>query len=318
MLSQMASEAPFAGGADGPFAGLPAGADARVVWAPAKVNLHLEILGKRADGYHAVETLILAIDLFDTLEVRDDPSGRLTLACDPPGLPTGPANLVYRAADALRRATGTTRGAAMRLVKRIPHEAGLGGGSSDAAAALAALNRLWGLNLTRAGLLAAAAEIGSDVGVFLSPPAGWCTGRGEVVEPETVGAPLHLVVVKPPVGLSTAEVYKRVTVPARPVNGDAVRAALRAGDAQAAARGLHNRLQEPAFAAAPVVESTYHRLAACGPLGCLLSGSGSSLFAVCRDGADAVRVATEFRVGAPPNELSSQVFVVRSYWPMPR
>ena len=313
-MSRPANGRPSSGATNVPFAGLAAGADARLAWAPAKVNLFLEVLSKRPDGYHAVETLILAVTLFDTLEVRDDPAGRITLECDPPGLPAGPGNLVYKAADALRRAAGTGRGAAVRLTKRIPTEAGLGGGSSDAAATIAALARLWELDLTRERLLAAAAEVGSDVGFFLSPPAGWCTGRGEVVEPEEVGRPLDLVVVKPPVGLSTAEVYRRVTIPAEPVSGDAARRALRSGDPEAVARSLHNRLQGPAFAAEPAVEAAFRRLDACGALGCLLSGSGSSVFAVCRDRADAARVAEKYR----ESDSTSQVFTVRSYSPMAR
>jgi 4-diphosphocytidyl-2-C-methyl-D-erythritol kinase len=271
------------------------------------------VLGKRPDGYHAIETLILAVDLFDTLEIRDDPAGRLSLECDPPGLPAGPGNLVWKAARALDPA----RGAAVRLVKRVPTEAGLGGGSSDAAAALAALNRLWGLNRSRAELLPVAAAVGSDVGFFLSPPAGWCTGRGERVEPEPVGRPLDLVIVKPEVGLSTADVYRRVTVPAAPVSGEPAREALRAGDPERVARCLHNRLQDAAFAARPAVERVFRRLLGCRPLGGLVSGSGSSVFAVCRDRADAVRVAAEFGSARAPADESSQVFVVRSYWPHP-
>jgi 4-diphosphocytidyl-2-C-methyl-D-erythritol kinase len=309
---------PPGGATDVPFAGLPAGPDARITWAPAKVNLFLEVLGRRPDGYHEIETLILAVDLFDTLEVRDDESGILSLECDPPGLPTGADNLVYQAADALRRAAGSARGAGVRLTKRVPTEAGLGGGSSDAAAAIAALDAVWRLGLSRNDLLAVAAAVGSDVGFFLTPPAGWCTGRGERVEPVPVGRPLDLVVVKPPVGLSTAEVYRRVRVPEAPASGEAARNAMRSGDPQAVAGALFNRLQEAAFAAAPEVERAYRTLAGCGPLGCLVSGSGSSVFAVCRDRADAARVAGRYRDADRGEPVASQVYVVRSYWPSPR
>jgi 4-diphosphocytidyl-2-C-methyl-D-erythritol kinase len=302
-----------------PFPGLPAGPDAFVAFAPAKVNPYLEVLGRRPDGYHAVETLVLAVDLFDTLEVRRAPDGVTDIACDAPGVPTGPTNLVWKAAEALRLMTGTDFGAAIRLTKRIPHEAGLGGGSSDAAATLAALNVLWGLNLSRRELLPVAAAVGSDVGAFLAPPAGWCTGRGELVEPEAVGAEFHLVVVKPPVGCPTADVYRRVAVPETRLDGSAVRAAVRVGDAERLARGLHNRLQPAAFALRPEVEAVYHRLIACGPLGCLLSGSGASVFAVCRGRADALRVAREYvgRCGpSPAGGSADRVYPVRSVrWP---
>ena len=317
MLGPRPTEPP-GGATDVPFAGLPAGPDARLTWAPAKVNLFLEVLGKRPDGYHEVQTLILAVDLFDTLEVRDDETGRLSLECDPPGLPTGADNLVYQAADALRRAAGLTRGAGVRLTKRVPAQAGLGGGSSNAAAAIAALDAVWKLGLSCGDLLAVAATVGSDVGFFLTPPAGWCTGRGEQVEPVPVGRSLDLVIVKPPVGLPTADVYRRVRVSERPHSGEAVRDALRVGDPKSVADALFNRLQEAAFAAAPEVERVYRRLAACEPLGCLVSGSGSSVFAVCRDRADADRVAGHYRDADRDEPRTSLVYTVRSYWPSPR
>ena len=119
------------------------------VWAPAKVNLYLEVLGRRADGYHELATLMVAVSLYDTLELREGPPGQVRLRSDHPTLPTGPDNLVTRAADLLRRRTGHRGGADVRLWKRIPLAAGLAGGSSDAAAALAGLNRLWRLGLAR-------------------------------------------------------------------------------------------------------------------------------------------------------------------------
>ena len=115
-----------------PCWGTMAGVDLLVAWAPAKVNLTLEIVDKRPDGYHAIETLMVAIDLFDTLEFCDVPSGELRLTCEPATLPNGPDNLVWKAAEAFRCCTGTKNGATIRLTKRIPHDAGLGGGSSDA------------------------------------------------------------------------------------------------------------------------------------------------------------------------------------------
>jgi 4-diphosphocytidyl-2-C-methyl-D-erythritol kinase len=135
-----------------------------------------------------------------------------------------------------------------------------------------------------------------------------------VVVPEPVGRRLDLVVVKPPVGLATAAVYQRSAVPAVPVSGDPARAALRAGDVEALGRSLHNRLQEPAFTVAPPVGQVYRRLADLAPLGCRLSGSGSAVFALCRDRPEAERVARDFRAATPPGELAPQVYVVRS-WP---
>lgn len=293
-----------------------AGSDFVVAAAPAKVNLFLELFGKRPDGYHALETLMLAVDLYDTLELRLDSTGTITLECEPDGVPVGSENIVWKAAEALRAATNNEKGVAIRLTKRIPHQAGLGGGSSDAAATLIGLNRLWGLNLDRPRLLEIAATLGSDVGFFLAPPAAWCTGRGEQVEPTGIGNELHLVLVKPTVGLSTAVVYRSAVSPSRPVSGEPIRHALQIGDPTEIAQYLHNRLEAPAFAAAPEVATVAERLRILNPLGVLLSGSGSSVFALCRDRTDAIRTTRQFLSDEPAEGPACRVFAVRSVrWP---
>jgi len=283
------------------------------VRAPAKVNLFFEVLGKRADGYHEIATLMLAVDLADELDFAPAEPGELSLTCDDPALPTGPENLVLRAASRLRAETGTTAGARIQLRKRIPWAAGLGGGSSDAAAALEGLNELWRLGLSPAALARIGSEIGSDVPFFLNGPAAWCTGRGEVVAQVPVGRPLDLVLVKPPEGLSTADVYKRLTVPARPVDGRAAREALASGDVEALGRALFNRLQEPAFVLSPAVAAAYRRVQGVGAAGCLMSGSGSSLFALCRSPSEARRVHDDLSRGwATGGEASTRTYLVRS------
>jgi 4-diphosphocytidyl-2-C-methyl-D-erythritol kinase len=306
-------------GAPDPLAVYPvfhAGSDAVVIAAPAKLNLFLEVLRKRPDGYHDLESLMVAVDLFDTLEVRPATAGVISLTCDPPGLSTGPDNLVVKAATVLRdHAKRSALGAAIRLTKRIPTQAGLGGGSSDAALALLALNEIWKLALTRDELVAIGAVIGSDVPFFLTPPAAWCTGRGEMVTQEPIAQPLDFVLACPPVGLGTADVYRALAVPATPVPGDSLRAAARAGDPEAVGRATFNRLEEPAFGLAPLVKQTRDRLAALGPCGARMSGSGSAVFAVCRSREEATRVATAFRDSRPANESESRVFVVRSLAP---
>ena len=273
-----------------PRSGWPAGFRGRIVAAPAKVNLFLEVLGKRPDGYHELRTLLAPLNLYDTLEIQPRDGGDLVLSCDSPGIPSGPGNLVWKAADALRRATGTAVGATIRLTKRIPHEAGLGGGSSDAASALMALDAVWNLNLPLADLASVAAGIGSDVAAFLHDGPTWCTGRGEVAVP-VAAVPLDLVVVKPPFGLSTAEVYRNVRAPEAPESGDALRAALAAGNAEAVGRLMHNRLQPAAFALQPLADWVYEALLAQDPLGAMLSGSGSCVFALARNRPDALRIA---------------------------
>ncbi len=286
-------------------------AGAVMVWAPAKVNLYLEVLGKRPDGYHEIATLMVAVSLFDRLEFREEPSGRIELRCDAPGLSPGPDNLVWRAAALLRERTACRQGVTIRLGKRIPLAAGLAGGSTDAAATLAGLNRLWRLGRSRQELAAWAAELGSDVPFFFAAPAAWCTGRGERVAHERLGRPLVLVLVCPPVGLATAAVYRGVTVPQRPQTGEALRQAAARGDVEEVGRRLHNRLQPVAEHLCPAVAEYAARLAELKPTGRLMSGSGSSLFAVCRDRVEALRIAramsSEAEAGNRP-----RVFIVRS------
>jgi 4-diphosphocytidyl-2-C-methyl-D-erythritol kinase len=281
------------------------------VWAPAKVNLFLEVLARRPDGYHEVETLMVAVSLYDTLTFTDDPAGPVRLACDRPELSVGPDNLVVRAAELLRQRTGHAGGVSVQLTKRIPTAAGLAGGSSDAAATLAGLNRLWKLGLGPDALAALAAELGSDVPFFLDGPAAWCTGRGERVEKLPLGAPLHLVVACPAAGLSTAEVYRNVTVPDRPADGAELRAATRRGDVEAMGRLLHNRLQEPAVRLCPAVDAVLGRLRELGAVGCLMSGSGSSVVALCRGRRDAVEAARRLAAETPAEE-ALRVVLVRS------
>ena len=217
-------------------------ADDVVAWAPAKVNLHLEVLGKRPDGYHEIATLMVAIRLFDTLVFRDEPTGDIRLQCTRHGLSTGPDNLVVRAAHLLQQHAGCQRGAAIRLVKRIPLAAGLAGGSTDAAATLAGLNELWKLGLGREELANLAARLGSDIPFFLDGPAAWCSGRGERVKATPLGATLDFVLLCPPFGLSTADVYRRVMVQERPESGEEIRRALATGEVAAIAQAMHNRL----------------------------------------------------------------------------
>src|SRR5205807_2677341 len=142
-------------------------------------------LHKRPDGYHEIATLMVAIRLMDTLVFKEEPD--LRLGCNRPDLSTGPDNLVLRAARLLQKRTACTRGAHIRLVKRIPMAAGLAGGSTDAAATLWGLSRLWKLDLAREELMHLGAELGSDVPFFFGSSAAWCTGRGEIVTPVPLG-----------------------------------------------------------------------------------------------------------------------------------
>lgn len=274
------------------------------IFAPAKLNLFLKVLGKRADGYHELETLMVSVGLYDTLTFSDDPSGRLQLTCadsaplrsgavkrDIPG--AGPDNLVLRAAELLRTATGTARGAAIHLCKRIPMAAGLAGGSSDAAATLWGLNRLWNLGLSTPELAALSSRLGSDIPFFLcSTTAAICRGRGEVVEPLRLPGRFWFVIARPPSGLSTAEVYRHCHPAAIDWSAADLAQRLFAGRLQQAAGLFHNSLQEPAERLNREVTRLKAAFARQPFAGHLMSGSGSSYFGLCRSRRQAGQLAS--------------------------
>jgi 4-diphosphocytidyl-2-C-methyl-D-erythritol kinase len=264
--------------------------DRLLVKAPAKINLHLEALGKRPDGYHELETLMVAVDRFDELLFEKRPDGA-ELVSDQPGLSMGDDNLVTKALELVRRDTGLTTGISIALTKRIPMAAGLAGGSSDAAATLAGLDAWWNLGWNPARLARFGARLGSDVPFFFATPAAVCRGRGEIVAPCRLGTPLHLVVVKPDEGLSTAAVFGRLRLDEtrRPV--EPIVEALEAGDLPRIAALLFNRLEEPAFAMSPKVAELRALLARESRFGALMTGSGSAVYALCESRNEAEELA---------------------------
>lgn len=282
------------------------------VLAPAKLNLFLRVVAKRPDGYHDIESVMAAVNLYDTLMLEEadsdevqlsilDGSARTRSGAMLLEAPVGPDNLVIRAAMLLRDATGCGRGARMTLVKRIPSSAGLGGGSSDAAAALAGLNRMWNLNLSRAELLELASRLGSDVAFFLAEsPVALCTGRGERIEPLRVSTGLHFVVVKPLSGLSTPAVYQRCVPDTEGRSAEDVLAALSEGSVGRMARRLHNGLQAPAESVNPDVRRLGELFETLPVAGHQMSGSGSSYFGVCASQFQALAVAGRLRARGVP------------------
>jgi 4-diphosphocytidyl-2-C-methyl-D-erythritol kinase len=274
-----------------------------VVQAPAKLNLFFEVLARRKDGFHEIETLVYPIDLYDTLFFREDSGGQVTLGCDtsfgsrwPDGpelgsLPAGPNNLVVRAVELLRREAGVGTGAMMRLIKRIPVAAGLGGGSSDAAAALVAANTCWDLGWSRAELSRLGAELGSDVPLFLAQGPVVCRGRGECVERAFGVGMMHFVVVRPPAGLSTAEVYQHCEPARQPRHLKPLLEALVRGDLARSGRLFFNRLEVPAARLSPWIERLRQELDGMDCWGHQMSGSGSCYFGLCHHARHARRVA---------------------------
>ena len=290
-----------------------------VVQAPAKLNLFFEVIGRRNDGYHEIETLMVPIDLYDTLHFTEDSSGQIVLHCDgasgPGGrsgsgvgeLPGVTENIVVRAVELLRRRAKVTRGATLRLVKRIPIAAGLGGGSSDAAAALVAANQGWELGWSGAELAALAGELGSDVPFFLGCGPAVCRGRGEKIEPVSGLGMLHFAVVRPPAGLSTAAVYDVCQPAAKPRGPAPLIDALRRGNLAEAGRTLLNRLQPAAEKLSPWIERLKCQLAHLDCPGHQMSGSGTCYFALCRHARHARRVARRLQASG-----IGMVFAVRA------
>src|SRR4030095_15842186 len=168
------------------------------VIAPAKINFSLKVLGRRSDGFHEIETLIAPISLCDETKIEER-SGKQGIAfrCDDPSVPKGEDNIVVRAANLFFKETKITSSISIALKKRIPHGAGLGGGSREAASTLMALNELFETNLPREALAKMAVVIGSDVPFFIFESAAVCKGRGELVSPTRLGQPLPLLLLKP-------------------------------------------------------------------------------------------------------------------------
>ncbi len=265
--------------------------------APAKLNLYLRVVGRRPDGYHEIETLFERVDLADELAFEPHPTD-VRLTCTDPDLPCGEENLVVNAARLLQQTSGTRRGAEIHLTKRIPIAAGLGGGSSDASATLVGLNELWGLGLGRPKLLELAATLGSDVSFFLyDAPFAVGRGRGEMCEPLAEAITLFHVLVVPEARLSTKDMYTGtqfdLTAPKPSIR--MVEHALRNGSLGELAKGLWNDLEPEAIRRCPAISLIQLQLQQRGCLAARVSGSGPSVFGLCRDAAHAEEVAARLR-----------------------
>jgi 4-diphosphocytidyl-2-C-methyl-D-erythritol kinase len=256
----------------------------------AKINLTLAVLGKREDGYHALASVMQTISLSDTLRIEITADGRVTCAVDIPSL-RNDENLALRAARLLQAEGHMTHGAALELRKEIPTQGGLGGGSSDAATVLVALNRLCALGLSRARLEELAARLGSDVPFFIHGGAALIEGRGESVTPLPDCEPLWLVIAHPPVSISTAAVFQSVTSVeySDTHDTDIVVEAIRSGSPLPLER-LSNTLEPLVMRAWPAVAATRDGLLRAGAPIVRMSGSGPTLFAPFRALDDATRV----------------------------
>ena len=268
-----------------------------VVDAAAKVNLTLEVLNRRPDGYHEISTVMHAVDLSDRLVLEE--ASVCELHTSAPGVPTDERNLALRAALMLRDQAKVDRGVRITLEKRIPVAAGLGGGSTDAAAVLVGLNRLWELRWPVESLAELAVGLGMDVPFFLYGGAAVATGRGETLSP-LGGSSLGLVLVNPKFPVSTAEMYGRVTPAVYSDGGRArlVTRALATHRPDRVAASLYNGLEPAARAAYPQIEQMRAALVAAGALGAVMSGSGPTVFGIARSGEQARQIRARVTRGS--------------------
>ena len=265
------------------------------VFAPAKINLSLKILGRRDDGFHEIETLIVPISLWDEIRIdKDDAKEGIDFHCDDPSVPQGDNNLAVFAARAFCAATRIKPAISIELKKKIPHGAGLGGGSSDAASMLLALNKLFETNLPREALAEMGEAIGSDVPFFIFQSAATCRGRGELVTPLKFNEQLSIFLFKPAFAVPTEWAYSR-RQDSREIPGVSY-AVQQFGD-----QAFINDLERPVFEKFVFLAQLKMWLRRQPEVGAaLMSGSGSTMFAVMRSNTDVDLVAERARTELDP------------------
>ena len=264
------------------------------VLAPAKINLSLKILGRRNDDFHELDTLIAPISLYDEIGIEKRPEKGIKFRCDDPSVPQGDDNLVIRAAKTFFETTKVEPAASIELKKRIPHGAGLGGGSSDAASVMLALNDLFETKLSREALVKMAEAIGSDVFFFLFQSVAVCKGRGEMVMPVKLQRQFSILLLKPAFAVSTAWAYSRWQH-SREIPG------IRYEEQEFAGQTFANDLERPVFEKFVFLARFKMWLLSQSEVGAgLMSGSGSTMFAVMREKADADSVATRAKAALDP------------------
>jgi len=258
----------------------------------AKINLTLDVLADRDDGYHDIETVMHTIELHDSIVLRENESG-ITIRCASPDVPPDTQNIVYRTAQFLKETFRIPRGVEVELTKCIPIASGLGGGSSDAAVTLLGLAQMWKLRLSEWQLADLASKIGSDVPFFLAGGAALAMGRGERIRPLRPLPTTWVVLARPPVQVSTEWAYRILnheSIRRRPDTGGVVRA-IEAENAAGVGRSLCNVFEDVVTAHYPSVAAIRDRMLAYHPLGVSLSGTGPVLFALAANEAAAREIA---------------------------
>ena len=281
--------------------------------ARAKINLTLDVLGKRPDGYHEVEMVMQSIELHDRLEFSPG-TGEISLLVEGSAVPSGVDNLVYHAANLIRSHGKIKAGVNIRLEKAIPVAAGLGGGSADAAVTLAALNKMWGMGLSLSELMLLGERLGADIPFCLLGGTALARGKGERLEQLSPCPRLSLVLVKPPFGVSTASVYQAFTpglILEKPDNRSMVKA-IRERNVAGIIDGLANALEPITINMHPEIAKIKDKLREAGAPGVLMSGSGPTVFGLAADLESAQAVAARYK------KSGEQVLVTETYNPSPQ
>jgi 4-diphosphocytidyl-2-C-methyl-D-erythritol kinase len=261
--------------------------------APAKVNLRLEIHGKRPDGYHEITTWIYPISLADELHIERVKIAQITIYSAYPGLPLGEENLAYRAAAFfIKKEGGLSGGVRINIIKHIPLAAGLGGGSSDAAAVLKAMNILWGKNIPPEGLMEMAAQIGADCPFFIVGKAAIMEGKGERVVSYLPSLEAWLVLINPGIPLSTRQVYEQGKW-GLTKRGWETRISMPPQDLEKMGKFLRNDLEGLAKKLLPVIDTVKERLREAGANGVSMTGSGPTVFGLFATEAEARQAAED-------------------------
>lgn len=276
--------------------------------APAKINLMLDVLHKRADGFHEVEMIMTMVDLADRLELSELKRDSIIISSQAGYIPLDEKNLAFQAARLIKDRYNVRSGVHIHLDKRIPVAAGLAGGSSDAAATLRGLNRLWRLGIPAQELQELGAELGSDVPFCVTGGTALATGRGERLTPIASPPQCWVVLAKPPINVSTAEVYGRVRANNIAVHPSALRMqqAIEAGDFAAVCAGLGNVLEDVTLKLHPEVQQLKEAMMKLGADGVLMSGSGPTVFGLVSKQSKVARIYNGLR------GFCKEVYAVRS------
>lgn len=264
--------------------------------APAKINLGLDVLGRRSDGYHDLEMVMLSIDLCDYVTVEEIDGSEIIVESDCPKMPRNGRNDVYKAAQLVKDIYGIEKGVSIHLTKKIPICAGMGGGSSDAAATIRALNQLWQLQMTKQEMIAIGMKVGSDVPYCIEAGCAQVSGKGDVISPLKGSLSSWVVLVKPEFGISTRTVFPEVDVDKiSRVDISEIIKAIEKDDYQHLIKTMGNSLEDVSIARKPFIQKIKDKMLSAGADVALMTGSGPTVFALCKTEKQANRVVNSLK-----------------------